>query len=95
MNRIVFEWDNKKAEDNLRKHGVTFAEAQSVFFDDKAIQFWDDTDSDKEQRFLMLGLSSKLRILLVVHCFRENDSTIRIISARRATKKEMNEYPGD
>ncbi len=95
MDRIGFEWDNKKAEDNLRKHGVTFAEAQSVFFDDKAIQFWDDTDSDKEQRFLMLGLSSKLRILLVVHCFRENDSTIRIISARRATKKEMNEYPGD
>jgi len=94
MNNIVFEWDDKKAKSNLKKHGVSFEEAQTVFFDDMAIQFWDPTHSDEEQRFLMLGLSNKFRILLVVHCFRESDSTIRIISARKATKKEMNEYPG-
>lgn len=94
MNRIVFEWDDKKAKSNLLKHGVSFEEAQSVFFDDMAIQFWDESHAEKEERFLMLGLSNKLRILLVVHCFRERDSTIRIISARKATNKEMNEYPG-
>lgn len=94
MNNIVFEWDDKKAKSNLKKHGVSFEEAQTVFFDDMAIQFWDLTHADEEQRFLMLGLSNKFRILLVVHCFRESDSTIRIISARKATKKEMNVYPG-
>jgi uncharacterized DUF497 family protein len=94
MNSIVFEWDDKKAKSNLKKHGVSFEEAQTVFFDDMAIQFWDSTHFDEEQRFLMLGLSNKLRILLVVHCFRESDSTIRIISTIKATKREMNEYPG-
>ena len=86
MNRLVFEWDDNKAIENKKKHGVTFEEAQSVFFDDQAIQFWDSLHSEKEDRLLMLGLSYKLRILLIVHCFRETDSTIRIISARKATK---------
>ncbi len=94
MKNITFEWDDKKANSNLEKHGVAFEEAQSVFFDDLAIQYWDETNSKDEDRFLMLGLSNKLRILLVVHCFRESDSTIRIISARKATKNEMKEYPG-
>jgi len=94
MDKLVFEWDNKKAEENKAKHGVTFEEAQSVFFDDKAIQFWDENHSDREQRFLMLGLSNKLRLLLVVHCYRESNSKIRIISARKATKNEIKEYPG-
>ncbi len=94
MKSITFEWDDKKAESNLKKHGVSFEEAQSVFFDDQAIQFWDDQNSKEEDRFLMLGLSNKLRILLVVHCFRETESVIRIISARKATKNEMVEYPG-
>jgi uncharacterized DUF497 family protein len=94
MKNITFEWDDKKANSNLEKHGVAFEEAQSVFFDDLAIQYWDETKSKDEDRFLMLGLSNKLRILLVVHCFRESDSTIRIISARKATKNEMKEYPG-
>lgn len=94
MNNIVFEWDDKKAKSNLKKHGVSFEEAQTVFFDDMAVQFWDEPHSEKEERFLMLGLSNKLRVLLIVHCFRESDSTIRIISARKATNKEMNEYSG-
>ena len=95
MKNIVFEWDDEKASSNLEKHGISFEEAQTVFFDDMAIQFWDESHSKTEDRFLMLGLSNKLRILLVVHCFRESDSTIRIISARKATKKEMMEYPGE
>ena len=94
MKNITFKWSNKKADDNQKKHGVSFEEAQSVFFDDNAIQFWDEIHSEKEDRFLMLGLSNRLRILLVVHCFQEDDSTIRIISARQATKNEKNEYPG-
>lgn len=93
MKEIVFEWDDKKAKSNLINHGVSFEEAQTVFFDDSAIQFWDDSHSKKEERFLMLGLSNKLRVLLVVHCYRESDSTIRIISARKATKTEQKEYP--
>jgi len=94
MKKIAFEWDDKKAKVNLKKHGVSFEEAQSVFFDDQAIQFWDENNSKEEDRFLMLGLSNKFRILLVVHCFRESESTIRIISAREATKNETKEYPG-
>ena len=94
MKSISFEWDDKKAKSNLKKNGVSFEEAQSVFFDDQAIQFWDDKNSKGEDRFLMLGLSNKFRILLVVHCFRESELTIRIISARKATKNEMKEYPG-
>lgn len=95
MKNIIFEWDDKKARNNVERHGISFEEAQTVFFDDMAIQYWDDSHSNTEERFLMLGLSNKLRILLVVHCFRESDSTIRIISARKATKNEMKEYPGD
>ncbi len=94
MKNLVFEWDNTKAKKNLEKHRVAFEEAQSVFFDDNAVQFWDENHSDNEQRFLMLGMSNKIRILLVVHCFKEDESTIRIISARKATKKEKVEYPG-
>ena len=94
MDKLIFEWDSEKAIENIGKHGISFEEAQSFFFDDKAIQFWDEAHSGQEERFLMLGLSNKIRILLVVHCFRENDSTIRIISARKATKNEMRHYPG-
>ncbi|MGK0291136.1 MAG: uncharacterized DUF497 family protein [bacterium] len=92
MKNIVFEWDDTKANKNLKKHHVSFTEAQSVFFDDNAIQFWDEKSSQDEERFLMLGLSNKLRILLIVHCYRGSDSTIRIISARKATKSEKSEY---
>ncbi len=95
MTKFGFEWDNNKNRANIRKHSVSFEEAQSVFFDETAIQFWDEINSDTEERFLMLGISNKLRILLVVHCHREDESTIRIISARKATAKEKREYTGD
>jgi uncharacterized protein len=94
MKNIIFEWDDQKAKDNLKKHGISFEEAQSVFFDDIAVQFWDDKPTGTEERFLLLGLSNRLRLLLIVHCYREGDSTIRLISARKATKKEKCEYPG-
>lgn len=92
MTKITFEWDEQKNKINQEKHGISFEEAESVFFDDYAVQFWDEAHSQDEERFLLLGLSSKMRILLVVHCFREEDSIIRIISARKATKNESKEY---
>ena len=92
MNKITFHWDEQKNKINQQKHGITFAEAESVFFDDYAIQFWDEDHSQEEERFLLLGISSKMRILIVVHCFREEDSIIIIISARKATQNESQEY---
>jgi hypothetical protein len=90
---IKFEWNLSKARANLKKHGVSFEEAQSVFFDENAIQFFDSESSDEEERFLMLGLSENSRILLVCHCEREGE-VIRIISARRATARERKHYTG-
>ena len=92
MKEIQFEWNPDKAKLNAEKHGVTFVEAESVFYDEQAIQFYDDEHSEWEDRFLMLGLSVKLKLLLVCHCFREKDSVIRIISARKATKVESRHY---
>ena len=92
MVKIQFEWNPAKAKANLRKHGVAFEEAATVFFDDRAIEFYDDSHSDWEDRMLLLGLSTKLRLLLVCHCYRESDSVIRIISARNATKNESKLY---
>jgi len=89
---IEFEWNPAKAKANLKKHGVAFEEAATVFFDDLAIEFYDDSHSDWEDRMLLLGLSTKLRLLLVCHCYRESDSLIRIISARKATKNESKMY---
>ncbi|GHA14005.1 hypothetical protein GCM10008090_24730 [Arenicella chitinivorans] len=91
---IDFEWDDSKATSNLEKHKVSFDEARSVFFDEYAQQFFDAQNSDEEDRFLMLGKSSKSRILIVVHCERDDGSTIRIISARKATAKERKFYLG-
>ncbi|MBN2498559.1 MAG: BrnT family toxin [Deltaproteobacteria bacterium] len=87
-----FEWDDSKNEANRKKHGVSFEEAQSVFFDDRAIEFFDPDHSAEEDRFLMLGQSARLRMIVVSYCLRENG--IRIISARKATKKERRSYPG-
>lgn len=92
MDKISFEWDPAKAKANLKKHGVAFEEAATVLFDDRAIEFYDDSHSDWEDRILLLGLSTKLRLLLVCHCYRESDSVIRIISARKATTKESKFY---
>lgn len=91
---IKFEWDPSKGIKNEEKHGVSFDEAQSVFFDEYAIQFFDEEHSHKEDRFLMLGLSNETRILLVCHCERDEGETIRIISARKATKNERKYYKG-
>ena len=93
MIRLEFQWDARKDRENRRKHGVSFEEARSVFYDENAVEFFDEGDSQSEDRFLMLGLSGKLRVLLVCHCLRESGSVIRIISARKATKKEREFYP--
>jgi uncharacterized protein len=89
---ITFSWDSKKNEANKKKHGISFDEAKTVFYDETAIRYFDPDHSDDEDRFLMVGLSRKLRILIVCHCFREEDSVIRIISARKATKGEEETY---
>lgn len=94
MNKLIFQWDEQKNRINQKKHGISFDEAKSVFFDDNAIQFWDDDHSETEERFLLLGKSYKMRLLLIVHCYQEEDSIIRIISARKATKNESKNYRG-
>ncbi len=94
MADIIFKWDNKKNKSNLKKHGVSFEEAKSTFYDEDAIEFYDIDHSKEEDRFLLLGLSSHLRVLLVCHYFKEKDSIIRIISARKATKNERRVYFG-
>jgi hypothetical protein len=90
---IKFEWDSAKATTNLKKHGVSFEEARSVFYDAFAVQFFDH--SSDEVRFLLLGMSTGARLLLVCHCEREAGNTIRIISARKATKRESTFYGGE
>ena len=92
MAEIIFKWDNKKEKTNKRKHGISFEEARTVFYDENAIQYFDPDHSDEEDRFILLGISFKLKVLVVCHCFRENDSVIRIISARKADKDEEYEY---
>ncbi len=92
MGEVRIDWDEAKDRSNQRKHGVSFDEAQTVFFDENAVRYFDPDHSDDEDRFLMLGMSWKLRVLIVCHCFRENDSVIRIISARKANKKEREDY---
>ncbi len=91
---LHFEWDSDKAQVNLRKHGVSFEEAASVFYDERAVEFYDDENSDWEDRFLLLGISDRFRLLMVCHCYRVGESVIRIISARKATKKERKSYAG-
>ena len=92
MKKLIFEWDDHKNASNKRKHGVSFEDAQTVFFDEKAIEFNDPDHSIQEERFILLGLSQKLKVLVVCHCYRSDESKIRIISARTATKKEQAVY---
>ena len=87
-----FVWDEKKAAGNQRKHGVSFMEAQTVFDDCEALLIHDPDSSESEDRFLLLGLSDALNILVVCHCYRESDELIRIISARKAAKTELATY---
>jgi hypothetical protein len=91
---IKFEWDPAKATSNRKKHGVSFEEAQSVFYDEFAVQFFNDENSASEDRFLLLGLSSEAQLLLVCHCERDAGNAIRIISARKATRNESTHYQG-
>ena len=92
---ISFSWDPVKAQSNIKKHRVSFEEAQSVFYDEFAIQFYDE-ESTEEDRFLLLGLSNQSRILMVVHCERGIEKEeLRIISARKATASERQHYQGD
>jgi len=91
---IKFEWDLPKAAANLKKHQVSFDEAKSVFYDEFAIQFFDEDHSSDEEHFLMLGISSAAKLLIVCHCEREHGEVIRIISARKATKRESAFYQG-
>lgn len=91
---IKFEWDRAKAAANVKKHAVSFEEAQTVFYDEFAVQFFDEEHSTEEDRFLMLGISSEANLLLVCHCERAGGNIIRIISARKATKQESQFYGG-
>ena len=92
---LKFDWAASKASANLKKHRVSFEEAQSVFYDEFAIQFFDDEHSVDEERFLLLGMGSGVRLLIVCHCEREAGDAIRIISARKATERESAFYKGE
>lgn len=90
-----FAWDPTKAASNAKKHKVTFEVARTVFYDDFAVQFFDEEHSYAEERFLLLGMSSDARLLLLCHCEREDGDLIRIISARKATETEAQYYRGE
>jgi uncharacterized DUF497 family protein len=92
MSSLQFEWDRRKAAINEQKHGVSFEEAKSVFLDERARLIDDPDHSESEERFILLGLSSSLRLLLVCHCYRSEDNIIRITSARKATAPESKAY---
>jgi len=92
MNDIRFEWDDAKSKSNKKKHKVSFEEAQTVFLDENAIRYYDPDHSQDEDRFIMLGMSLSLRVLVVCHCYRESDTVIRIITARKADKQETQNY---
>lgn len=92
MNELYFEWDPKKAESNKAKHGVSFEDARTVFYDERALVIPDPDHSNVEERFVIMGMSALSRVLVVVHCFRSNNNVIRIISARRAGTKEVKPY---
>ncbi len=92
MNEIKFSWDRKKAQSNLIKHRISFDEAQTVFDDENARLIFDPDHSDEEDRFILLGISCNSKILTVLHCYRDNEQNIRIISARKSTKTEASQY---
>ena len=93
MDDVSFAWDERKAAQNARKHKVSFEEAMSVFLDENAVEFFDPDHSEDEERFLMLGVSWRLRLLVVHYAQRRQDREIRIISARKATRTEAKAYP--
>ena len=89
---LCFEWDENKNQINQKKHGISFEEAKTVFYDDEALVIDDPEHSEEEDRFIILGFSSKANLLVVCHCYRKSDTKIRIISARKATKTERRFY---
>jgi uncharacterized DUF497 family protein len=89
---IQFQWDKRKELSNYKKHRIHFSEAETVFYDDNAREYFDIDHSEEEDRFLMLGMSGNLRVLIVSYCYRENDEIIRIISARKADHFEAQDY---
>jgi len=92
MNKINFSWDKTKAQTNLKKHKISFEEAQTVFDDENARLIFDPDHSEDEDRFILLGYSCSSKILTVVHCYRDDEQNVRIISARKSTKYEENQY---
>ena len=92
MSNLRFEWDERKSAANERKHGVSFEEAKSVFVDERAKLISDPDHSEDEDRFVLLGVSGALRLLLVCHCYRGDGNVIRIISARKASARESKSY---
>ena len=92
MKTLYFEWDENKNRTNVSKHGISFSEAMTVFYDDNAILFDDPDHSYDEERFLILGITQKEKLCIVSHCYRDGENIIRIISARKATKREAKVY---
>lgn len=92
MADIRFDWNNEKNIANHKKHGISFEEAQTVFVDENALMIHDPDHSGDEDRFILLGLSASIRLMVVCHCYRESDDVIRIISARKATRTEQKRY---
>ncbi len=92
MDELRFEWYKQEEKTNIKKHSVSFDEARTVFYDENAIQYFDPDRSEPEDRFILLGINFKLRILFVCHCFRESETVVRIISARKADHNEEDEY---
>jgi len=92
MKHLEFEWDKKKDKTNTKKHGISFDEARTAFYDEYAIQFFDPEHSQEEDRFMLLGSSFNLKTLVICHCFRKEETIIRIISARKADKDEEQYY---
>lgn len=92
MEGLRFEWDQRKESHNLKKHGISFEEAATVFLDEHALLIADPEHSEDEDRFILLGLSTSLKLLVVVHCYRESDEVVRLITARRASRPERRQY---
>ncbi len=92
MSDVIFEWDKRKEATNKKKHGTSFAEAETVFADGNGLLIHDPDHSEDEERFILLGLSSNLHLLVVCHIYLKSESVIRIISARKATRTEQEQY---
>ncbi len=92
MKHLIFEWDRQKEKANIKKHGISFEDARTSFYDENAIQFYDPDHSIEEDHFLLLGNNHKLDTLVVCHCFRKSETVVRIISARKADKDELDVY---